>query len=276
MEEKKKILLMENYQLMKHRILKRIELVCAKRNCTTISCSVDKHQESLKLTKRATYVTNGINMAEFQGVIYKTEVEHSFTGYTLGRICYQKNSTLFNEIDKSLPDVKFGWIGDGELREQLMSKNIEITGWADRSTAIRYAANAEDFLLTSRWAGLPISLLESMYMKKICVVSHVIGNRDIIYNGENGFIFAKIGDFVKAIEECQSEGKMTERAYQDILKTYTKVTAQMYSKKRENALSERRWGRHDLIRYIAVVGPYPRACYVSIEPFHYVTGKAVA
>ena len=78
--------------------------------------------------------------------------------------------------------VKFVWIGDGELRDQLTSENIEITGWADRSTAIRYAVNADVFLLPSRWEGLPISLLESMYMKKACVVSNVIGNRDVIVN----------------------------------------------------------------------------------------------
>ena len=39
----------------------------------TISCSVGEHQESLKLTKRATYVNNGINMAELQEIIDKTE-----------------------------------------------------------------------------------------------------------------------------------------------------------------------------------------------------------
>lgn len=45
--------------------------------------------------------------------------------------------------------------------------------------------HADVFLLPSRWEGLPISLLESMYMKKACVVSNVIGNRDVIHNGEN-------------------------------------------------------------------------------------------
>lgn len=234
--------LMENYKPMKRRMFKLIESVCAKRNCMTISCSVGENQESLKLTKRATYVNNGINMAELQEIIDKTEkVEHPFTVYTLGRICYQKNPTLFNEIAESLPDVKFVWIGDGELRGELTSKNIEITGWVDRSAAIRYAVNADVFLLPSRWEGLPISLLESMYMKKICVVSDVIGNRDVIHNGENGFVCTKAEDFVKVIEECRCEDeKLTERAYQDILKMYnTKVMAQMYSKKYENALNER-------------------------------------
>ena len=67
------------------------------------------------------------------------------------------------------------------------------------------------FFLPSRWEGLPISLLESMYMKKACVVSNVIGNRDVIHNGENGFVCTKVEDFVKAIEECQVEARKTNR-----------------------------------------------------------------
>ena len=78
-------------------------------------------------------------------------------------------------------------------------------------------------------------------MKNVCVVSNVIGNRDVIHNGANGFVCTKVEDFVKAIEECKGEvGKLAEQAYQDILKMYnTKVMAQMYSKKYENALNER-------------------------------------
>lgn len=174
--------LMENYKPMKRAMFKLIETVCAKRKCTTISCSVGEHQETLKLTQHATYVNNGINMAELKEIVDRTDkVEHPFTVYTLGRICYQKNPTMFNAIAELLPDVKFVWIGDGELRKELTSENIEITGWADRATAIKYAVNADVFLLPSRWEGLPISLLESMYMKKICVVSNVIGNRDVIH-----------------------------------------------------------------------------------------------
>ena len=225
--------LMENYKPMKRMMFKMIETVCAKRNCTTISCSVGEHQETLKLTKHATCVNNGINMTELQEIIDKTEkVAHPFTVYTLGRICYQKNPTLFNAIAKELPNVKFIWIGDGELREKLTSENIQVTGWADRITAIKYAVNADVFLLTSRWEGLPISLLESMYMKKVCIVSNVIGNRDVIHNGVNGYVCMKSEEFVHAICECRNTEKaLTNRAYQDILKTYnTKVMAAQYDR----------------------------------------------
>ncbi len=103
---------MENYKPLKRAMFKLIETVCAKRKCTTISCSVGEHQETLKLTKHATYVNNGINVAKLQEIVDKTDkVEHSFTVYTLGRICYQKNPTMFNTIAELLPDVDLCGLG---------------------------------------------------------------------------------------------------------------------------------------------------------------------
>lgn len=246
--------LMENCNSTKRKMFKLIESVCAKRNCTTISCSMGEHQETLKLTKNATYVNNGINMAELQNIMDKTEkVDHPFTVFTLGRICYQKNPMLFNEVAEILPEVRFVWIGDGELREELKSKNIEVTGWADRAKAIRYAVNADVFLLTSRWEGLPISLLEAMYMKKVCVVSNVIGNRDVIHNNENGFVCSNTEEFVKAIEEAKSgTEKLTKQAYQNILDTYnTKVMAKQYSEKYVKAINICVGGvQHEITLYV--------------------------
>lgn len=83
--------LMENYKPMKRKLFKLIESVCAKRNCTTISCSVGENQETLKFTRRAIYVNNGINMSELQEIIDKTErVQHPFTVYTLGKIAIRR------------------------------------------------------------------------------------------------------------------------------------------------------------------------------------------
>lgn len=223
--------LMQDNGWVKKTFYKIIEMLSSKRFCTTISCSFGEHQETLKLTNKAVYINNGINIADLQKLmerIKEKKLSHPFTVYTLGRICYQKNPELFNAIAQMLPDVKFLWIGDGELREKLTSRNIEITGWVDRETALTYAVNADVFLLTSLWEGLPISLLESMYMKKICVVSNVIGNRDVIYDRYNGFVCNTLDDFVKALkmakvimlDEDVNGQSMLERAYQDILCTY--------------------------------------------------------
>lgn len=227
--------LMQNHSVAKRLIYKAVETVCGKRNCMTISCSEGEHQETLKLTKNAAYVNNGINMKELQELIDSVGIvaDHPFTVFTLGRICYQKNPVLFNQIALAMPEVKFLWIGDGELRNELTAKNIEITGWCKREDALKHSLKADVLLLTSLWEGLPISLLESMYMKKLCVVNDVIGNRDVIHNGENGFVCDDFDGFIEAIKSAERHEKYIEKyieqAYDDVLKKYnTAVMADQY------------------------------------------------
>ena len=61
--------LMENYKLTKRVIFRAIESMLAKRNCTTVSCSLGEHKETLKLTKKAVYVNNGINIANLDRIL---------------------------------------------------------------------------------------------------------------------------------------------------------------------------------------------------------------
>lgn len=143
--------------------------------------------------------------------------------------------------------------------------------------ANKYAVKVDVFLLPSRREGFPILLLEYIYMKKVCVVSNVIGNRDVIHNGENSFVCAKVEDFVKDIEEWQSKDEeLPEQIHQDILKVYNKKNiAQIYNKKYESALKER-GGRYDLISCILIIKTYIHAYVISIMSVHYVVVKAVA
>ncbi|MCD8237985.1 MAG: glycosyltransferase [Clostridiales bacterium] len=232
--------LMKNHSTVNRIIYKTIEKISAKRSCMTISCSEGEHQETLKLTKNAVYVDNGINIEEFDSFLSDIkEKEHPFTVFTLGRICYQKNSLLFNEIAKALPEVRFLWIGDGELKDKLTAPNIEITGWLDRKTAISKASSADVFMLTSLWEGLSISLLEAMYMKKPCVVNDVIGNHDVIHNGVNGYVCKEAYEFIESINNIRAgkNTEMTEAAYNDILNKYnTGVMAERYSSIYDKAL----------------------------------------
>ena len=176
--------LMQKHSFAKRMIYKAVETIYSRRNCMTISCSEGEHQEILKLTKNTTYVNNGINIKDLQKLIDKTDsaTDYPSTVFTLGRICYQKNPVLFNQVSEALPEIKFFGIGDGELRDELTAPNIEITGWVKREEALQYSLRGDIFILTSLWEGLSISLLESMYMKKVCVVNNEIGNWGVIYN----------------------------------------------------------------------------------------------
>lgn len=221
--------LMKDVSRLKKYIYWSIEKWFSYKKCTIISCSFGEYQESLRLTKNATYVNNAINVEKLKRSLSQVKkIDHPFTVFTLGRICYQKNPSLFNEIAENMPDAKFLWIGDGELKPQLTSSNIEITGWVEREEALKRSMNADVFILTSLWEGLPISLLEAMYMKKNCVVSNVIGNRDVIHNGDNGYVCDSVNDFIKAINERKEE--YADKAYRDIIKNYeTKIQAKRYA-----------------------------------------------
>ena len=238
--------LMSNYNATKRLSYKMVEKLSAVRRCTTISCSEGEHQETLSLTKNARFVNNGINVEEMQRMmdsIGTCEIE-GFNVFTLGRICYQKNPGLFNDIALKLPDVRFVWIGDGELRDMITAPNIEVTGWMNREEALRRSMASNVFVLTSLWEGLPMSLLESMYMEKLCLVNDVIGSRDVIQTGVNGYVCRNADEFVDAIrgilEDPEKAEKMTAQARKDIIEKYnTRVMAGKYRDIYEEAFAEK-------------------------------------
>ena len=77
----------------------------------TVACGESEWEESKKVTKKSTFISNGIDIEKVQRVIEKsgsnahiyahTQGNHPFTVYTVGRIDYQKNPELFNEIAES-------------------------------------------------------------------------------------------------------------------------------------------------------------------------------
>ena len=65
-------------------------------------------------------------------------------------------------------------------------------------------------------------------MKKVCVVSNVIGNRDVIHNGDNGYVCDTTNEFIAAIKERKDE--YAEKAYYTIIENYeTKIQAKKYA-----------------------------------------------
>ena len=200
---------------LKKKVFKYIETLCGKRNCTTVACGKSEWEQIKKVSKKSTYISNGINMEKLQKIIdetgsMKTGKHLAFTVYTVGRIDYQKHPELFNRIAERLPDINFVWIGDGEMRDKLTSPNITITGWLDNKRAIRRAKQYDVFVLASRYEGLPISLLEAMYLKKTCVVSNVVGTRDVIQNNHSGYLCDNEDEFVEVIERLAKEGTKEE------------------------------------------------------------------
>ena len=228
--------LMEDSSKLKRFIYKSIEKIGTLNHSVIVACSKGEYEESLKLTKRATYVSNGVNLEILRKYIpdkIKQIDTNNLTFVTTGRVSYQKNPELFNNIAESFPEIKFIWVGTGDLENRLTSKNIEITGWKNRDELMEILNKSDVFILPSLWEGLPISLLEAMALKKTCIVSNVIGNRDVISNENNGFVCNNLNEFIGVIKNIQYNKynleKISENAFNDIKNVYnTEVMCKKY------------------------------------------------
>lgn len=217
--------LMQNSSKLKRTLYWIIEKIGAMRKCTIVGCSDGEYKEALKLTKNSICINNGINIEKLENEIKQLEEKKvdfkNLKICTSGRIGYQKNPKLFNQIASVFPNIQFTWIGEGELRDELTSKNITVTGWKTREEVLRIVNDNDIFILTSLWEGLPISLLEAMYLRKCCIVTDCIGNRDVIKNSENGFII-KNGNYKEIIENLDETicNEVSEKAQRDILNNF--------------------------------------------------------
>jgi glycosyltransferase involved in cell wall biosynthesis len=91
-------------------------------------------------------------------------------------------------------NVQIILVGDGPTRprierlaEQLgISDRVKFFGWRDDVHEILASANI--YVLASNWEGLPICLLEAMRAGLPIVASDVGGVREVIVDGETGFL----------------------------------------------------------------------------------------
>ena len=174
------------------KILFIAEKILTKLGGLVIAVSESEKKEVQKFTNNVIRINNGIDIEKFErelNNINKKKNNDSIIIGTVGRIEYQKNPMLFNEIAESFPNIKFLWIGDGSLRGELRSGNIEITGWLDRKEVLKRLLEIDIYIQTSLWEGLPISVLEAMYLKKPIVAKKTVGNVDLVKPNYNGFIF---------------------------------------------------------------------------------------
>ena len=181
------------------------EKVAAAAAGIVVACSASESEAFRKAGINSTFIFNGIGC---EGeVIRKAPGDKMLVG-TLGRITPQKHPFLFNEIAFAFandPFFSFIWIGDGEMKKELSSPNISVTGWLERGKAAERLNDIDLYLSTSRWEGMPLSVLMAMCAGKPLVLSDCVGNRDLVKEGINGFLFVRAADAVTQVQQLFSD-----------------------------------------------------------------------
>ena len=211
-------------------------------NAITLTCCESEDEVARSLTKRAAYIETGVNLADLSASLDGIEPvkNEKFTVFTLGRACVQKQPQLFNQIAELVPEARFVWIGNGELENELTAPNMEVTGWKPRKEALAMAKGADAFILCSLGEAIAMSLIENMYIKKLILVSNVMGNKSVIHDGVNGYVCDKAEDYAKRIKSAMKKfpSELPERAYQDVLEIYnTEVMKKKYIKFYNNVIA---------------------------------------
>lgn len=211
-------------------------------NAITLTCCESEDKVAKSLTKRTAYIETGVNLADLSASLDGIEPvkNEKFTVFTLGRACVQKQPQLFNQIAELVPEARFVWIGNGELENELTAPNMEVTGWKPRKEALAMAKGADAFILCSLGEAIAMSLIENMYIKKLILVSNVMGNKSVIHDGVNGYVCDKAEDYAKRIKSAMKKfpSELPERAYQDVHEIYnTEVMKKKYIKFYNNVIA---------------------------------------
>jgi glycosyltransferase involved in cell wall biosynthesis len=122
---------------------------------------------------------------------------------TVGRPSFQKNIeamvNIIYKIKQEIPEIHLVVMGVGEYspnKEKVVSliesldlnKNITLIKWMERDKIFGIIKKSLFYISTSRYEGLPYSVIESLALSKALVLSDCDGNKDLVKDNFNGFL----------------------------------------------------------------------------------------
>jgi len=149
------------------------------------------------VSRKLTVIRNGIEWQQFN-IENQAHPKNEKIIFTASRLAPEKGIEYLIQAIKILSarmnNMKLLVAGEGPLKtrleylvEQQGIKEI-VTFLGYQENVSKYISQADVVVLPSLWEGLPNILLEAMAMKKPVVATAVGGTKEIVRDGENGFL----------------------------------------------------------------------------------------
>ena len=124
------------------------------------------------------------------------ELKHPCVGLLQYANWWGKTSEMLvlKKVLERMPDVHFYWVGDGPLRERVLSElneydNFHWLGKLQYPDKVReYLSEIDVYALITGMDLAPLSLKEAQLMKKPVVATNVGGNQEMMIDGRTGFL----------------------------------------------------------------------------------------
>lgn len=192
--------LRQDVSALKQQIFLCFERAASKMLGTIVACSASE-AELAKSKVQAAQVTLVENAADLSEIPRRKGHSDSLVRIlNAGRISFQKNPKCFQGVAASCVSLpaQFTWMGDGDLANMLSGlDNIKVTGWLPREALMNHLSEADIFLMPSLWEGMPLALIEAQAVGLPAVVYDVEGCRDVVIDGETGFVCKTTDELVE-------------------------------------------------------------------------------
>lgn len=195
--------------------------------------------EVLRVPKNKIHnVPNGICLEAYKRRVPVKRKDDYYEIAMVGRLCKQKDPITLLKAAKILKDKNYRkfeikFIGDGELREQMLhfieenglTQNVKFLGWQkDISKNLKHT---QLLVLPSLWEGFPLTILEGMALGIPIIATNISGNNDIISHMKNGVLFEpknhkQLAEFLELFYSTKINSmKLSENAFKDVSNKYS-------------------------------------------------------
>lgn len=239
---------------MRTKKYKLSSIICAllsnKITCVSKS-SYMYYSKFVKSVKRnnISVIQNGVDIERIDSVAQNfnyIDKKDCFTIVNVGRIIPLKNQELLVRIFPKLKDCKIILVGKENdnnyvqnlINETNLQKKVIITGLISREEVFSLLKKADLFISCSKIEGMPISVLEAMYIGLPVILSNISPHKEIFrfQNNENLISLADDELWIKKINTYISKDKsklvaIGEENKNIVLKYYTlKIMHEQYNK----------------------------------------------
>jgi glycosyltransferase involved in cell wall biosynthesis len=207
--------LQEDHSERARRLYAVIERASARLGGTIVACSASERDliEGTITSRRVALVENAVDV---EAVLpRRSRQDRNVNVGIVGRITYARNADLFAELSRRFggPEVRFLWIGGGDesAKGMLTRAGVNVTGWMARADALAAMRDLDIYLHPSRWEGMPVALIEAQVCGLPAVATDVVGNRDVVVDGQTGFLCRSPDEMATALERLVREPQLREQ-----------------------------------------------------------------